>query len=223
MKKLKFNPKAVIFDMDGVIIDSMPYHFLAWYEALRPWGIRVNCFDVYSKEGERWEKTLKGLLKRYEISPSKPLLEKIFLSRQRIFRKNFKRYIFRGAPEILVCLKQRGYSLGLVTGTPDTELRWILPQKIRRLFDGIVAGNEVKKGKPHPEPYLKAARILGVRPSECVVIENAPFGIASAKRAGMTCIALTTSLPKEYLKAADIVLDELAQINAIMERPCRLA
>ncbi|MBM3249398.1 MAG: HAD family phosphatase [Candidatus Omnitrophica bacterium] len=222
MSKLKNKPKAIIFDMDGVIVDSMPYHFLAWYEALRPWGVRVNCFDVYSKEGERWEKTLKSLLTRYRIIPTKPLLKKIFQDRQRIFRKNFKRYIFRGAPEIINCLRQKGYSVGLVTGTPDTELRWILSSKIRMLFDGIVAGNEVKKGKPHPEPYLKAARILGVSPSECVVIENAPFGIASAKSAGMTCIAVTTSLPKEYLKAADIVLDELSQITAIVERSCRL-
>ena len=62
MKKLKIRPRAIVFDMDGVIVDSMPYHFIAWYEALRPWGVRVSCFEVYAQEGERWETTLKGLL-----------------------------------------------------------------------------------------------------------------------------------------------------------------
>lgn len=220
--KLNFAPKAIIFDMDGVIIDSMPYHFLAWYEALRPYGIRVSCFDVYAKEGERWDKTLKSLLKNGNIRPSKKILKKIFSERQRIFKKNFKRFIFKDVSEILVCLKKRGYILGLVTGTPSGEIKRILPRDILRLFNSIVAGDEVKKGKPHPEPYLKAARLLRVKPAECVVIENAPFGIESAKKAGMFCIALTTGLSGEYLKKADVVLNELGKIPLVIEKSCRI-
>lgn len=86
-------PKAIIFDMDGVIVDSMPYHFLAWYEALRPWGVRVSCFDVYSKEGERWDVTLKDLLKSAGIKPTPSLLKKIFDFRQKIFKKSFMRIL----------------------------------------------------------------------------------------------------------------------------------
>lgn len=222
MLKLKFRPKAIIFDMDGVIVDSMPYHFLAWYEALRPYGLRVSCFDVYSKEGERWEKTLKDLLKRSGIKPTKRLLDEIFTRRQKIFKKYFRRYIFKGAEHYLVCLRDQGYSLGLVTGSPLQEVNKILPSKILSLFNAIVAGNQVKKGKPHPEPYLKAAKLLDLKPKQCIVVENAPFGIKSAKGAGMFCIALTTSLPREYLKEADIVVDNLADISRIISYACRI-
>jgi len=222
MRKLIQKPKAVIFDMDGVIVDSMPYHFLAWYEALRPWGIRVSCFDVYSKEGERWDKTLKGLLIREKVKPTRLILKKIFIARQKIFKSYFKRFIFKDAKEFLLCLKRNGYLLGLVTGTPDKEINRILPKKLRDLFDSIVAGNDVKNGKPHPEPYLKASYVLGVKPKECVVVENAPFGIQSAKAAGMFCFAVTTSLPKEYLKQADLVVNELSEIFSFIDKTCSI-
>jgi len=207
--------------MDGVIVDSMPYHFLAWYEALRPHGVRVSCFDVYAKEGERWEKSLKDFLRHAKIKPTPKLLNQIFLSRQKIFRKYFKRFIFKGAEEFLLCLKKK-YLLGLVTGTPAQGIEKILPKKVKNLFDCIVAGDRVKKGKPHPEPYLTAARNLGLAPRECIVVENAPYGIESAKRAGMFCVAVTTSLPKEYLKKADVVVSNLEEITGIIDKSCKI-
>lgn len=220
MRKLKKQPKAVLFDMDGVIVDSMPYHFLAWYEALRPFGVRISCFDVYYKEGERWDKSLKDFLNRENIHPSKEILKKIFANRQKIFKSHFERSIFKGAEELLRCLKKKGYLLGLVTGTPMQDLNGILPKRIKSLFDCLITGDKVKHGKPHPEPYLKAAQVLGVTPKDCVVIENAPLGIRSAKSAGMFCIAVTTSLPKNYLKRADIVVDKLEDISGIIESSC---
>ena len=223
MRKLKFRPRAIIFDMDGVIIDSMPYHFLAWYEALRAYGVRVSCFDVYAKEGENWEKTLKDLLIQADIKPKASLLKEIFLKRQKIFKSYFKRFIFKGAADFLVCLKSKGYILGLVTGSPLQEVNRILPLKILSLFDSLVTGNQVKRGKPHPEPYIKCAKLISLKPAQCLVIENAPFGIESAKKAGMFCIALTTSLPKAYLKKADIVADNLSDIAGIIEGACKLS
>ncbi|MBU0503836.1 MAG: HAD family phosphatase [Candidatus Omnitrophica bacterium] len=222
MKKLKFKPEAIIFDMDGVIVDSMPYHYLAWYEALRSYGVRVTCFDVYSKEGERWQKSLEDFLKRAHIEPSRKIIDKIFIERQKIFKRYFKRFIFKGVKEFLLCLKNQGYVLGLVTGTPTSEVKKILSKNIRDLFSGIVGGDNVKKGKPNPDPYLKAARMFKVRPGECLVVENAPYGIESAKRAGMFCIALATSLPKEYLCRADIVVNDLEEITGIIEQSCRV-
>lgn len=216
MKNKKFD--AVIFDMDGVIVDSMPYHFLAWYEALIPYGVRVGVLDVYSKEGEKWDKSLKDFLQKAGIKPTKKVLKKIFARRVRIFKQCFKRNIFKGAYERLSDLEKKGYRLGLVTGTPAKEVERILPKKIYNLFEVIVAGDHVKKGKPHPEPYLKAAKMLDLKPSECVVVENANYGIRSAKKAGMFCIVLTTSLPPEYLKGADVVADRLDQIQGIISK-----
>ena len=222
MRKLKTKAKAIIFDMDGVIVDSMPYHLLAWHEALRPLGIRVNCFDVYAREGERWDKSLKDFLQEGKMKPTKALLKKIFARRKRIFRKYFKLFIFQGTEEFLRCLKKQGYLLGLVTGTPTAEIKKILPKRIKDLFDCVVAGDMVKNGKPHPEPYLKAAQNLNLSPKECIVVENAPLGIESAKRAGMFCLAITTSLPREYLKAADIVVNALEDITGVIEKSCHI-
>lgn len=222
MVKLRQRPQAVIFDMDGVIVDSMPYHFLAWYEALRPLGIRVSCFDVYAKEGEQWEKSLKDFLRHSGVNPSQDMLKRVFLRRQKIFKKNFKRFIFSGVYDFLICLKNKGYRLSLVTGTPQDEVKRILPKRIYSLFNSMVCGDSVKKGKPHPQPYLTAARMLKLRPDQCVVIENAPYGIQSAKKAGMFCIALTTSLPKDYLKKADLTVQRLEEITAIVESSCSL-
>lgn len=206
--------------MDGVIVDSMPYHFIAWYEALRPWGVRVNCFDIYAKEGEKWERSLTEFLSRVHIAPTEQRLRSIFRERERIFRKYFRRFIFSDAEALLRCLHGKGYSLALVTGTHGKEVRKILPAKISRLFEVIVTGDAVTRGKPHPDPYLKAARALSVAPSRCVVIENAPFGIESAKRAGMFCVAVTTSLPPEYLKKADIIVSTLGDVSGIVDSTC---
>jgi beta-phosphoglucomutase len=221
LSPLGLKVKAIIFDLDGVIVDSMPYHFLAWYEALRPFGLRVSCFEVYSREGERWDKTLSDLLSQARIKYSKRTLREIFLLRKKIFRKYFKRFIFPDALEVLFCLKKKRYSLGLVTGTPISEIKKILPERIRGLFSAIVAGDQVKRGKPHPEPFLEAAKRLRLSPSECLVIENAPLGIASAKKAGMFCIALATSLPAQYLKDADITVNSLKEALLFLEKACR--
>lgn len=222
IKKLKFRPKAIICDMDGVIVDSMPYHFLAWYEALRPYGISVKCFDVYTREGERWQKSLEDFLKGSAIRPSKELFKRVFIARRKLFKNRFKRFVFKGAKEFLVCLKKKSYLLGLVTATTKTGVKEIMPKNIERLFDRVITGDNVKKGKPHPEPYLYAARELAVKPSECVVIENAPYGITAAKSAGMFCIALTSSLPKEFLKGADIIADKLEDISGLIDKTCKL-
>jgi len=122
----------------------------------------------------------------------------------------------------LLCLQNKGYLLGLVTGTPKAEIEKILPDRIRGLFDCIIAGDQVKNGKPDPEPYLAAARGLNVAAECCLVVENAPLGIQSAQKAGMFCVALTTSLPKEYLKNADAIADRLDQIPGIVEKSCLL-
>ncbi|MGE5308089.1 MAG: HAD family hydrolase [Deltaproteobacteria bacterium] len=209
---------AVLFDMDGVIVDSMPYHFISWYEALRPVGVRVNCIFVYNKEGERWEKTLRELLSRKHRRLSPALVNKVFREKQRIFRKYFKRFIFPGVTELLASLRREGYKIGLVTSTPLAEVRLILPRKIFDAFDAVVTGDMVSRGKPFPDPYLKAARMLGCEPRDCAVVENANLGIRSAKNAGMFCIALTTSLPAEELKGHDVVRDELPEVLEVIRR-----
>jgi len=104
--------------------------------------------------------------------------------------------------------------LALVTGTSRHELYQILPTSLRDLFSVIVTGSDVKHGKPHPEPYLKSLKGLKIKASAAVVIENAPFGIRSAKQAGLKCIALETSLPKKYLSEADAIFPSIKELQS---------
>lgn len=217
--KTKF--KAIIFDMDGVIVDSMPYHYISWFETLKPYGVSLTAFDIYEREGEMWQKSLKELLEHDGVEVNNKILNKAITVKKKLFKKYFKRFIFAGAEEFLNCIKNKDYKLALVSGTPEKEIRKILPGKIIKLFDVIVAGDHVKKGKPNPEPYLKAAKKLKLSPKDCAVVENAPLGIEAAKKAGMFCFAITTSLPKPFLKMADVIVEKLEDIIPVVERSCR--
>ena len=102
--------------------------------------------------------------------------------------------------------------LAIVTGSVKQKVVSMLPKKILSKFDVVVSADMIKKGKPHPDSYLTAAKQLKVNPEECVVIENAPYGIKAAKSAKMFCIAVTTSLPKQYLKQADIICKKISEV-----------
>ncbi|HLD69311.1 MAG TPA: HAD family phosphatase, partial [Candidatus Omnitrophota bacterium] len=99
------------------------------------------------------------------------------------------------------------------TGTSRHELHRILPDYLYNLFSVVVTGTDVKNGKPHPEPFLKALKLLKIKSSEAVVIENAPLGIQSAKKAGLRCFALASSLPKQFLHEADAVFSSIKEMR----------
>ncbi|MBN1824597.1 MAG: HAD family phosphatase [Endomicrobiales bacterium] len=222
MKKLIRKPQAVLFDMDGVIVDSMPYHFIAWYETLKTYGARVTAYDIYMREGEKWEKSTSDFLKKAGVRPTKRILKDVYFRREKIFKKYFRLNIFKDVTEIIKCLKSKGYMLALVTGTNKSEVKKILPERIFGQFDAIVTGSDVKTGKPHPAPYLKAAKMLKLKARECVVIENAPYGIRAAKKAGMFTFAVTTSLPKYYLREADVIVEKMVEIITYLDKTCRV-
>jgi len=210
MKKaiLRRKFKAMLFDMDGVIMDSMPYHFISWFELLRQYNVRINPMFVFEMEGVRWDKVMKLAFKQsgVELLPQQAIKE-IPKKREQIFNKYFKKYIFDGMPEFIKSLKNKGILVGLVSGSYVKEIENILPKDIYRLFDTVISGDMVKRGKPYPEPYLTAAKNLKVLSGECAVIENSPCGIKSAKTAKMYCCAVTTSLPRDLLSEADIIFN----------------
>ncbi|MCL2335058.1 MAG: HAD family phosphatase [Endomicrobia bacterium] len=169
MKTPKFNPKlfkAVLFDMDGVLVDSMPYHFISWFEVLRKYDIRVTPGDIFEREGAKWNEVIKFAFKRDRRPLSPETEKKIFEERRALFAKYFKRYIFAGAFIILEALKNRGFSLGLVSGSSLDEAKKMLPEEIYGLFDVKITGDMVKRGKPYPDPYLIAAKKLNISPSQ---------------------------------------------------------
>ena len=108
----------------------------------------------------------------------------------------------------------QGFKLALVTGTSRHEAQKLLPKDLWDCFDVTVCGCDVQNGKPHPEPYLKAIAKLNVALMKALVFENAPFGIRSAKAAGLFCLALETSLPSSYLKDADAIFSSFKEIKS---------
>jgi beta-phosphoglucomutase len=205
--------RTIIFDMDGVITHTMPYHFSAWSKIFRRYGISVDHFEVYSREGQKGLNSVLEIFAKYHKPISLSVAKRLLLEKERLFKKTARKRFVPGARSFIRKYHRLGYKLALVTGTSRHEVEEILPIELRQCFNAIVTGGDVKHGKPHPEPYLKALKILKVPPSEAVVIENAPFGIRSAKSAGLRCLALKTSLPRQFLKGADRIFDDFTDLE----------
>ena len=212
-KGVKLNVKAVIFDMDGVITDTMPFHLRAWKRVYTREGISATHCEIYLREGQPGMTTVKEMFQERGIPFDRGRIKKILDAKEKLFKKIVKRRFIPGARPLIHFLKKRGFKLALVTGTARHEVTKILPKGLLEAFDITVTGDEVKRGKPHPEPYLTALKKLGLRACDAVVIENAPFGIHSARRARLLCFALETSLSRRYLKDADRVFPSFKELR----------
>lgn len=199
--------------MDGVITNTMPYHFDAWRATFKSIGIKVNCYDIYKREGQAGLTSVKEIAKEHKMKFSLKEAKQILGQKEKLFKRIVKIKFVKGSRTFVRFLKKRGFLLALVTGTSRQEMARIMPEKLLDMFDAIVTANEVKKGKPHPEPFRKALGMLKAVPEETVVFENAPFGIQAAKRAKVFCIALETSLPRKYLKKADVIFKSYAELT----------
>jgi beta-phosphoglucomutase len=196
--------RAIIFDMDGVVLASPPMHLATWQQTLAPLGIELTAGDLFPLEGTPTERTAQRLTERFLGRACSDQEARRLAARKRaLFREKFNPSLVPGVGPLLHDLRGRGYRLGLVTGSARSVVdESLAPTGVAALYDAIVAGDQVSRGKPDPEPYRTAAEQLGVPPSECLVIENAPLGIRSARAAGMDCVALQTTLDAGQLSAA---------------------
>ncbi len=208
--------QAVLFDMDGVVVDTMPYHFQAWQKVFKSLDIDLDRFEIYKREGEKGLVSLKEILEIHKKYLTQNELQKLLLEKERIFKEIALPKLMSGINDLINALKKHGTLIGLVSGTSKDEIEHLLPAYFLRLFNVIVAGDEVKYGKPDPEPYLKAINILNIDSDRVIIIENAPYGIESAKKAGAFCIAITSSLPREYIKGADIICNSLKEAKELI-------
>ncbi len=213
MSKTTHHIKAVIFDMDGVITNTMPDHHRAWKVTLDKYGIPLTHEDVYTREGQPGDEALVEIFAKYKVSGRDSEIPVILREKEEYFKEIVRLRFIPKSRTLLRTLHKRGIHLALVTGTARHELKKILPDSLASLFSVVVTGTDVTNGKPHPEPFLKALKHLAIPAHEAVVIENAPYGIRSAKSAGLKCIALETSLSRQHLFEADHIFESMTDLN----------
>ncbi len=203
--------KAIIFDMDGVLVDSMSYHAKAIGNIFEQIGVEMDPNEVFEREGERTEDVISYLLEKGSVDTSiydvQDILERYIVEFNRIVEIR----VFEGMKRCLEGLKDR-FDLAVVSGSDRPIVEDIIYSEFPGIFKTIVTGDDVKQGKPAPDPYLKAAGILGIQSDEGLVVENAPMGVEAAKAAGLCCVAVPTYLDPEMFYRADKVLKDHVQL-----------
>lgn len=202
--------RAVIFDMDGVIVDSEPYSMQALIDTLRLYGIEPTEEDLRRSYGRRIRDDFVDYFAHYGVTADVNIA---------MAHKEARYYHlatghlqpFPGVMSLLARLRDRGYRLALASSGDRVKVAFGMQAlTLNSIFEVVVSGNDVTYSKPDPEIYVTAAQRLGVAPCQCVAIEDAPAGVEAAKRAGMTCIAVANSVPPLQLQKADLIVTSLA-------------
>ncbi len=208
--------KAIIFDMDGVLVDSMPYHARAWQQAFAEAGISVTKREIFELEGSNHMQTVDIIFRRSGRVPTEKDAEELSRRKIEIFNRIEKVMPFDSMKELIAELAPV-YRLAVVSGSNRKTVHGLMNKFFSGAFQVIITGDDVKKSKPDPEPYLMAVERLGVPKEECIVIENAPLGIRSAKRAGLRCIAVVAYLGRESLHEADVIVERHGELGGVLE------
>ena len=208
------NIQAIIFDLDGVILDSERYHNQAILALLEKEGFPPDPGFITEYVG----KTTPVFLREFYADQGRELSDeehaRLVREKKDIFGELFKAEAHEGAEELVRALRGK-YKLAVASNSTDGYVRDNLKALgLLELFEEVVTVDDVANPKPAPDTFLKAAEGLGVEPGKCLVIEDSIFGVAAAKAAGMKCIAVTTNYPAEALTDADKVVASLAEVSA---------
>ncbi len=204
--------KCVIFDMDGVLYDSMKNHEITWTECFKKEGINLHPSEAYMHEGRPGVDTVVQMFRKYlNREATKEDQERVYAEKVKLMSQAPKAEKMPKMEDLINELKKKGKAIWVVTGSKQPTLLDRLTDDFDIDANHIISAKNVSKGKPHPEPYLKAVEGSGFQAKQCVVVENAPLGVRSAKAAGITTIAVNTGvLEAEILAAegADVVLPD---------------
>ena len=209
--KTGVSPKVVLFDMDGVLYDSMPNHGVAWQRAMKEFGIHFTLEDSYATEGARGVDTIRKYAKaQLDKELSEEEAQQMYDVKAHYFHEMPEAKVFDGVIDLMQKIKASGLKIGIVTGSAQLPLI----ERVTRDFGEFVSKNQittaydVKRGKPNPDPYLMGLKKAGnYLPEEGIVVENAPLGVHAGVAAGCYTVAINSGpLPDATL------LDEGANI-----------
>ncbi len=207
--------QAVIFDVDGVLVDSYQAHYDSWQLACREHGLEMTQDQFVATFGRTSREIIVELWgDRFGTPQAVAALDD---SKEAFFRDLLRRSFpaMDGAAELIQALHQAGFRLAVGSSGPPDNVNLVLEHlKSRACFGGVVTATDVKRGKPDPQVFLLAAERIGVAPARCVVIEDAPAGVAAAHAAGMKCIAIaSTGRVRESLAAAEAIVNSLRELS----------
>ena len=215
----RFEPKAVLFDMDGVLYDSMPHHAVAWKGAMEKYGIRMTHDDAYATEGARGIDTIRDMVRLQKgIEISEAQAQEMYDEKSRLFHAMGEATVMPGILELMGKIHRQGLTIGVVTGSGQRPLiNRLLTDFGEYLDEGhIVTAYDVQRGKPNPDPYLMGMEKAGTKPWETIVVENAPLGIKAGVASRAFTIAINTGpLPDSVLQqqAPDLLLKKMTDLS----------
>lgn len=204
---------AALWDMDGVLVESAPFHFVAWQKAWAEMGLSVSESDFRKNFGQRNDTIIRDMLGN-DVLPQ--TIDSIGLKKEMYYRDAVKGHVeaLPGAIDLLRSLRADGFRCAIASAAPRANVELILSELgAASLFDALVSYEDVTRGKPDPQVYLVAAQRVSVAPLRCLVLEDAVAGVEGAKAAGMACIAVTSTHPRRSLAKADLIVDSLADVT----------
>jgi beta-phosphoglucomutase len=201
--------RAVLWDLDGTLVDSEEFHWLSWRDTMRPEGVDLTYEQFLASFGQRNDRILPNWL---GAEPDPARVRRIGDEKETEFRRLAEAHGLRtlpGAREWLRALRAAGWKQAIASSAPRSNVDAMLhATRLDGCLDAIVSAEDVTIGKPDPQVFLKAAETLGVPAARCIVVEDAAAGIEAARRAGMRCIGVT----KNGALAADVSVRSLSDL-----------
>jgi len=204
---------AVIFDMDGTLIDSTEADYLAWKHTFADYGIELTYPDYFPLLGKRSHDVAATVLNLNEKQAAEALQKKATYFTEIITQNGIS--TIPHALDFVAWIRSNKLKTALATSSRNMKMKLVLERTgLLPFFDVLVSGDEVQNGKPAPDIFLMAAERLGIEPAQCLVVEDAVNGVLAAKQAGMQCVAITTTHAAELLHSADadVVVNSFAQL-----------
>lgn len=206
--------KGILFDFDGVLAKTMEDNYKAWKSAMKDFGANLKGSDYYPLEGIPVKDIAIKFCQKFNINES--FCKEIVDKKERYYLRNHHFEFYPGVEKFIDLLKSKKILLGLVTAALSERLQNTVSENFLKKFDTIVSGERTPRGKPYPDPYLQGLSDLNLTSDECVVIENAPMGIKSAKKANLYCFAVCSTLDKSFLKEADEIVEEFKDLSKVI-------
>lgn len=214
----KRKPSLVLFDMDGVLFDTMPYHADSWYATAQTYGLDATRDEFYLYEGQKGSDTIKHLYKRqFGKDASEEFVSEVYNHKTTLFREQTEITLIPDIEPLIRHFKNEGIRIGVVTGSSKSNALSRIGSYLADHIDlnNVITADDCILGKPDAEPYRRGMALFDASPEDTLVIENAPYGVEAASKSEAFVVAVMTGpVPEKILydNGAHVVLPDMASV-----------